>query len=340
MSTQKTGVDVSEWNGSIHWNKVREGGASFAILRAGFGNTENQRDKQFEANIKGALEAGLAVGAYWFSYARSTDEAKREAQACLAVLEPWRSRLTLPVYFDFEYDSQAYAQQAGVTVDRRFVTDVTRAFCETIRSAGYTAGYYTNQDYYKNRLYPEELTDYELWLADYTGGPEYACSIQQCTSTGQMSGISGNVDLNLLLKDFPEKAPAPAPLTAEGICTGNGVRIRAEAHTGADILGSVNRNQRVALLADDGWGWSKVTANGVTGWMYNNYLDAPGRSSPKTVSCSGTAVNLRQSPSLSGKILRQLNPGDTRTLISINPGNWLHVEDGYLYYDKGYLRIQ
>jgi len=217
---------------------------------------------------------------------------------------------------------------------------VTRAFCETIRSAGYTAGYYTNQDYYKNKLYPEELRDYELWLADYTGGPEYDCGIQQYTSTGQMSGISGNVDFNVLLKDFPEKAPAPTPTTAEGICTGNGVRIRAEAHTGADILGSVNRNQRVTLLADDGWGWSKVTAKGVTGWMYNDYLDAPGRSSPKTVSCSGTAVNLRQSPSLSGKILRQLNPGDTRTLISINPGNWLHVEDGYLYYDKGYLRIQ
>ena len=211
MSTQKTGVDVSQWNGSIHWNKVREGGASFAILRAGFGNTENQRDKQFEVNIKGALEAGLAVGAYWFSYARSTDEAKREAQACLAVLKPWQDRLTLPVYFDFEYDSQAYAQQAGVTVDRRFVTDVTRLSVKPSGAPDIPPGYYTNQDYYKNKLYPEELTDYELWLADYNRRPGIRLRHPAVHLHGTNERHFGKRGFECAAERLSGKSPCPSP---------------------------------------------------------------------------------------------------------------------------------
>ena len=166
----------------------------------------------------------MAVGVYWFSYARSVDEAKKEAEACLEVIKAYKNRITLPVFFDFEYDSEEYAEKAGVTVDRRFVTDVTRAFCETIRSAGYIAGYYTNQDYYKNKLYPEELADYDLWLADYTGGPEYTCAIQQFTSTGKVNGISGNVDMNVAFKEYGSKPTSSSK--KYGTCTGDGVRIR------------------------------------------------------------------------------------------------------------------
>ena len=264
------------------------------------------------------------MGAYWFSYARSVDEARKEAQACLEVIKPYKSRITYPVFFDFEYDSEAYAEKAGVTVDRRFVTDVTRAFCETIRSAGYIAGYYTNQDYYKNKLYPEELADYDLWLEDYTGGPEYTCAIQQFTSTGKVNGISGNVDMNVAFKEYGSKPTSSSK--KYGTCTGDGVRIRAEAHTAAKVLGSANKGDKLDLLADDGWGWSKVKANGVTGWMYNDYINGSGRSKPKTVHCSGTYVNLRKSPSTSAKVVRQLNPGDKVTLVSINPDGWLDVD--------------
>ena len=128
--------------------------------------------------------------------------------------------------------------------------------------------------------------------------------------------------------------------TRIGTCTGDGVRIRAEAHTAAKILGNANKGDKLELLDDDGWGWSKVKANGVTGWMYNDYINGSGRSKPKTVHCSGTYVNLRKSPSTSAKVVRQLNPGDKITLISINPDGWLDVDGGYLYYDKSYLEIK
>ncbi len=331
------GIDVSTWNGVIDWKAVKKAGIQFAVVRAGFGNATSQKDNKFVANMNGALNAGIPVGVYWFSYARSVEEARVEAKACLEIIKPYQSRITYPVFFDFEYDSEEYAEDAGAMVDARYVTDVTKAFCEEIADAGYMAGYYTNQDYYKNKLYPKELEAYELWLADYTDGPAYECAIQQYASTGKVDGIDGNVDMNLCFKSYGEPSNSQKKY---GTCTGDGVRIRKEAHTAAKVLGSADKGDRLELLDDDGWGWSKVKAGGVSGWMYNDYVRGEGRSKPKTVYCSGTAVNLRKSPSLSAKVLRQLNPGDKATLVSINPDGWLDVDGGYLYYDKSYLAIQ
>ena len=136
----------------------------------------------------------------------------------------------------------------------------------------------------------------------------------------------------------PENKPAPSK--KYGTCTGSGVRIRKEAHTAAQVMGTANKGDKLELLGDDGWGWSKVKVNGVTGWMYNEYVSGSSRSKPKTVYCNGTAVNLRQSPSTSSKVVRQLNKGDKVTLVSINPDGWLDVDGGYLYYDKSYLEIK
>lgn len=333
---ERKGMDISTWNGAVDWKKVKAAGIQFVIIRAGFGNSETQQDNRFAAYMDGALNVGLPVGVYWFSYARSVEEAKKEAEACLSVIGPYKSRITYPVFFDFEYDSETYAEKAGVKVDARYVTDVTKAFCETVAAAGYRAGYYTNQDYYKHKLYPEELGDYDLWLADYTGGPAYPCAIQQVTGTGDVNGVPGHVDLDTCFVAYDEKAANSA---ATGTCTGSGVRIRQEAHTAAKILGTANKGDKLTLLDDDGWGWSKVKTGGVTGWMYNAYVNGPGRSGPKTVTCNGTAVNLRKEPGTGAKVLRQLNKGDTVTLISINPDGWLDVSGGYLFYDKSYLTI-
>lgn len=333
---ERKGMDISTWNGAVDWKKVKAAGMQFVIIRAGFGNSETQQDNRFAAYMDGALNVGLPVGVYWFSYARSVEEAKKEAKACLSVIEPYKSRITYPVFFDFEYDSETYAEKAGTKVDARYVTDVTKAFCETIAAAGYRAGYYTNQDYYKHKLYPEELTAYDLWLADYTGGPAYPCAIQQVTSTGEVNGVSGHVDLDTCFVSYEEKAASSA---ATGTCTGSGVRIRKEPHTAAKILGTANKGDKLELLDDDGWGWSKVKTGNVTGWMYNAYVKGPGRSRPKTVTCHGTAVNLRKEPGTGAKVLRQLNKGDKVTLVSINPDGWLEVSGGYLFYDKSYLTI-
>ena len=97
------GIDVSKHQGVIDWRKVK---AEFAILRAGFGRYANQKDTQFERNYAGAKAAGIPVGAYWYSYARSAEEAREEAKACLQVLQG--KQFEFPIYFDIEDCSQSY----------------------------------------------------------------------------------------------------------------------------------------------------------------------------------------------------------------------------------------
>lgn len=200
MSNYKKGIDVSYWNGNIDWKKVKSSGIDFAIIRAGYGRTSYQRDGKFLKNITGATSAGLDVGVYWFSYAGSTEEAIKEAHACNEVIKPYKDKINLPVFYDFEYDTEEY--NGNVIYTRELRTDIIREFCEEIESFGYKSGYYTNNDYRNNRLNVEDLEKYSLWLADYSDLPYTAGEFRQYSSTGKVNGISGNVDMNIQYKDF------------------------------------------------------------------------------------------------------------------------------------------
>ena len=203
MSNYKKGIDVSHWNGDIDWRKVKSSGIDFAIIRAGYGKEVNQKDSRFESNINGALNAGLNVGVYWFSYAASVEEAIKEAQVCTEVIKAYKREITLPVFYDFEYDTEEYNGNIQYTRDLR--TDIIRAFCEEIASLGYKAGYYTNNDYRNNRLNVEDLEEYSLWFADYSDLKYTAGDFRQYSSTGKVDGIPWNVDMNIQYEDFETK---------------------------------------------------------------------------------------------------------------------------------------
>ena len=197
------GIDVSQHNGAIDWPKVKKAGLSFAIVRAGYGRFRNQTDKLFAQNAQGALDAGLHLGVYWFSYALTPDEAREEAALCSEVLGPYRGRLEFPVYFDYEYDSERYAKEHDVSPDRELRTQLICAFCAELERRGWRAGVYTNNDYLKNRVDASRLSPWELWLADYSGGPDAACGMQQTGSTGTVDGVSGKVDTDESFLDYP-----------------------------------------------------------------------------------------------------------------------------------------
>ena len=197
------GIDVSSHQGLIDWAKVKAAGIEFAIIRAGYGKYESQVDSRFEQNAFGALSAGLHVGVYWFSYATSPDEAKEEAKLCASTIEKYKGKFDFPVYFDYEYDSEEYSKKQGVTPIQALRESLAQAFCEEIESRGWRAGEYTNNDYLRNRWRLEKLKQWEIWLADYTGGPDVACGMQQTSSTGSVNGISGNVDMNTSFVDYP-----------------------------------------------------------------------------------------------------------------------------------------
>lgn len=184
------GIDVSHHQGEIDWTKVK---ADFALIRAGYGKYAWQEDPCFEDNIKGAYNAGIPIGVYWYSYAGDVESAKQEAEVCLQVIEPYRDKITLPVFFDQEYEPAIKA--ASFSTRTRCCT----AFIAAVEAAGYRAGLYASKDWLDNKIddsqIPETAT---VWVAQYSNKCTYKgrYTIWQYTSSGKVDGIKGRVDLN------------------------------------------------------------------------------------------------------------------------------------------------
>lgn len=196
------GIDVSEHNGGIDWEKVKAAGVQFAMIRAGYG--QNNIDKKFVYNISECNRLGIPCGVYWFSYALSTAAAKREAQYCLDAVKPYK--VEYPIAFDYEYDSVSYAQKNGVAVSKEIASEIAKAFCRVIENAGYYCLNYANQDYLFRYFDSEVAEKFGMWLAAWTttAKPPRACQIWQYSSGGRINGIYGNVDVNKSYIDFPE----------------------------------------------------------------------------------------------------------------------------------------
>lgn len=196
MTTEKW-IDVSAHNGYVDYAQVAAAGITGVIIRAGYGSSYTQKDRFFDANIQNAINAGLKVAVYWFSYADSKKNAIVESTVCKNVISPYKSHI-LFVAFDYEYDSVRYYKQIhGAAPSNRLINEIAVAFLEAIKADGYTTALYSNNDYRRNVFYSSTIAAADLfWLADYTGGPDVSCAIQQTSSKGKISGISGYVDLN------------------------------------------------------------------------------------------------------------------------------------------------
>lgn len=194
----RAGIDVSKWNGDIDWDKVRNAGVEFAIIRAGYrGSVTGSlvEDPYFAANIKGATASGIPVGVYFFTQAVNEVEAVEEASAVLQLVREYN--LDYPIFIDTE-GAGGNGRADGLSVEDR--TLVCEAFCRTIKNAGYSAGVYGSRNWYNNNLYTDRLdNDYYIWLAEYRSVPLYQGYYQmwQYTSKGKVDGISGNVDMNI-----------------------------------------------------------------------------------------------------------------------------------------------
>ena len=189
------GIDVSRHNGSIDWEKVKNSGVSFVIIRCGYRGSATGvmvEDPKFKSNIQGATAAGLKVGVYYFSQAVNRVEAVEEASAALDIIAGYK--ISYPVFIDVE---AAGGRADGIGSATR--TEVVQAFCETIRDSGYTAGVYANKTWLGSRMNTGSFGSYNIWLAQYAAAPTYngRYEMWQYSSTGKIDGISGNVDLNI-----------------------------------------------------------------------------------------------------------------------------------------------
>ncbi|NBI66031.1 glycoside hydrolase [Pseudoflavonifractor sp. 60] len=198
----KTGIDVSAYQQEIDWAAVAADGIDFAILRVGYrGYTEGGLflDQTFEQNLRGATSAGLDVGVYFFSQAITPQEARQEADYVLSAIEGYE--ITWPLAFDWEpISAGSNARTDGL--DNDTLTQCAAAFCERVRDAGLQPAVYFNQSLGYLRYDLRELTEYNLWLAEYDTKPDfyYHFDLWQYTHTGQVDGIEGNVDLDLDLR--------------------------------------------------------------------------------------------------------------------------------------------
>lgn len=196
------GVDVSYYQGEIDWEKVKESGIEFAMIRLGYrGYGEEGKlveDKLAFRNIEGALDAGLQVGIYFFSQAITVEEAVEEAEFVLERIEKYH--ITMPVVYDWEYIS---AEARTANMDRRTLTDCYMAFCDKITEAGYTPMAYFNTYQSRQLMNLYELEDYPFWLALYSDRMTYPYRVEmwQYTDSGRVPGIESPVDINLFFVD-------------------------------------------------------------------------------------------------------------------------------------------
>lgn len=196
----KFGIDVSSHNGSIDWNAVANSGVEYVIIRCGYrgyGSGVLVEDSRYRTNIKGAINAGLKVGVYFFSQALDEIEAVEEASMVLNSISGYQ--ISFPIFLDVEYSNTSKNGRAdGLSVSQR--TAVCNAFCKTITNAGYRAGVYANKDWLNNHITPSQFSSStKIWLAQYAKTPTYSGRYEmwQYSSTGSISGIKGNVDLNM-----------------------------------------------------------------------------------------------------------------------------------------------
>ena len=211
---EKSGIDVSFYQQSIDWRAVSQTEYSdFAMIRAGYRGYGAagtlMTDIQFINNIKGATANHINIGLYFFTQAVNVEEAVQEAHYVLQLVNIAKSlgaNITYPIAIDTETANGGAGRADRLDVPTR--TAVCKAFCDTIRSAGYTPAIYASKNWFYNNLDINQLRDYDIWVAHYTGNVanktdyQYDYDMWQYTSSGSVNGIIGNVDLNIAYKNY------------------------------------------------------------------------------------------------------------------------------------------
>ncbi len=188
------GIDVSKWQGKIDWQEVKNAGVEFVMIRMGTQQGPSKDsivDPYFKTNIMEAKEAGLKIGVYYFSYAATIKEAKEQAEWVINELRPYE--IDLPIVFDWE----CYGNLKEYKLNLYELNEMANQFLERINSSGYRSMFYASKNYLEKLwIYIE----HDIWLAHYAEKTTYEGDylLWQFTNVGQIPGIDGNVDIDLM----------------------------------------------------------------------------------------------------------------------------------------------
>ncbi|MDO4176783.1 MAG: GH25 family lysozyme [Bacillota bacterium] len=338
-------IDISYWQGKItdaNWQKIRNAGVTHVILRVGYSGLSNGKhnpDSVFDNNIRGAYKAGLKIGVYYYSTATTSSEALSEAKYTVELLKNYKDMITLPVAFDYETGGRLSA-----SVMKKSGNASCTAYCDYIKSSGYTPMVYANYVTLTNYLDYKTLEGkYPIWLANYTTSgsattyPGNYC-IWQYSSSGKVNGLSGSIDINYVFNNgqggFTAEGTNPSmtatvPSSTEKsykIITRSKMNIRTGPSTSKKKVGTVTKGKAVYATSING-SWAKLT---------NGYYMS--LSSCKFVAKTTTSVNYRTGPGTKYKKKGTYSKGKTITVISIKNG-WAKMDNGRWLSAK-YIKIQ
>lgn len=191
------GIDVSAWQTNVDYEKVREQGCEFVLMRMGYCYSEITKDDYYEQNIKNASAAGLDIGVYFYTTANTEEKARNQAKWIVEQLDG--RELDYPVAFDWE--EWGRFQQYGMNIHD--LNEIFEAFCDELEKHGYTGMLYSSKNFLNN--FWQNKNNRTVWLAHYVDETDYEgqFSIWQASAYGRMEGIAGDVDMNIRLNDMP-----------------------------------------------------------------------------------------------------------------------------------------
>ena len=288
------GIDVSKYQPNVDFNRVRAAGYTFVVLKAGHGKYGKQIDPTFEKHYIAAKAAGLQVGAYWYSYAKTVDDAKKEAEVFIKALSG--KKFELPVWSDIE-------ERSTFDTGKNNVSAIATAFCNALEAAKYFCGIYGGQELAEKYLTDSIRTRYAFWLAQYLKTPKYkgnygmwqygvagGSSSINPTGVPSVPGVSGQCDLDYLYVDYFTKIqqkgmngysktptitsnPYPAPTVA-----------LREGDEGDSVMWMQWYLERKGYYKStiDGY-FNLITLGAVLAFQMKNNLEVDGICGPKTI---------------------------------------------------------
>lgn len=295
------GVDVSQWQGTVDWKKVKADGISFVFIRCSYTSLSKfsmYTDPKFKTNVTAAAAAGLKVGVYHYSGATSTSEAKKEINYVLDLLAPYQSKITLPIMFDYESNGNDRVYTNYKNTSKATRTKYATTFCDAAEAAGYSAGVYCSTSWFSDFFTPSSFSGYSNWVAQwstkntYTGPYDFWQYAGDSGITGKVDGISGLIDCNFWYTDTkisgavsssggttntttPEAASKA--LTTPYV-TNASVNYRIAPGTSSTKVGTLAKGTVIDLVYGyyktvSGENWYKFNYNGNAYYIHEDYVD-------------------------------------------------------------------
>lgn len=372
------GVDVSKWQGKIDWARVKRSGIDFAIIRIGFRGENGiiYKDDCADYNIQQADKAGLLVGVYFFSTAKTAAEAEEEAKWTASAIAGYP--ISYPVVYDCEGFLAENSRMYGLSKEQR--SDNALAFLNYIKSAGYEGMFYAAKSELEGSLYWDTArleNAFEIWVARYpatpyptTPTPDYGgkYAMWQYTNKGTVSGITGNADISVsyFTREKSEaKSPKSRPSDASAPNTGDNIytavsdevtakietNLRDGATTKSNIVGTLKNGEFLKRTATGSNGWSRLIYNGKTVYAITSYLTTDRNYKTEIISsvsdgfepASGEVTakeetNLRAEPNTNSAIVATIKNGEFVTRVGVSPSGWTRlIYNGQTVYAKSSL---